>query len=587
MEAASRGTGWGGAAELRPGATRRHAPADFIESRATRGLVNRSAVAAAGLQDLSLLREAASSHGGAGFVGSAASWFSRLAYLALAGQAPLLPPFAMVDGPWQELWWSRPRGELCTQRQQQQPAATPAVTRAVASRKPPRVPPLPAPKEGYCGVTTTTSQQACESEPWGSFPLRSLGECVRACLGCARCSYLSFSRVNADCSWFYTCDLTRLHTRFAAQAGYQTFDLTAGFEAFGKFPTRKDPYAAVPWRRAAPPPADGRWPALPPTLSDTVELSVLMQYWAARLRTVDFASNAKQFLEQLTLCALASGLTFEVLVNSDSRHVRGGDAATLVRALGPSGFLVLSPNLGETRAYNMLARLARGHLLLFVQDDWRMAPGCGWLSAALQLWPLWEEGVRRSGGEHVGLGLLGFDEGVRGMACRTDGPTVQDETQTPTCHILGEPPTGPDAARGAASTAQDVARARNVQPVPCATMGPLMLPRALFAALGGFNESLSRRGAPSSLLDCELSARVWAAGRAVVTTAWGARPFWPRERSVAWKARGFGRADHGRCLFVSALFRALDRHIARALRRVHAQLGCDGLAPGRWAAAQP
>ena len=409
--------------------------------------------------------------------------------------------------------------------------------------------------------------QACDSEPWGSFPLRSLDECVRACLGCARCSYLSFSQANTDCSWFYTCDLTRLHTRFAAQAGYQTFDLTVGFEAYGKYPVRKDPYATVPWRRAVAPPTDSRWPALPPTLSDTVEVSVLMQYWAARPRTVDFAANAKQFIEQLTLCALASGLSFEVLVNSDSRHVRGGDAATLVRALGPSGFLVLSPNLGETRAYNMLARLARGHLLLLVQDDWRMAPGCGWLSAALQLWPQWEAAVRRGGAEHVGLGLLGFDEGVRGMTCRTDGPTLQDETQTPTCHFRGEQAT--DAAHGAASTAEDVARARNVQPVPCATMGPLMLPRALFAALGGFNESLSRRGEPSSLLDCELSARVWAAGRAVVTTAWGARPFWPRERSVAWKARGFGRADHGRCLFVSALFRALDAHIASGMRRVH------------------
>ena len=41
---------------------------------------------------------------------------------------------------------------------------------------------------------------------------------------------------------------------------------------------------------------------------------------------------------------------------------------------------------------------------------------------------------------------------------------------------------------------------------------------------------------------CRALARVWAAGRAVVTSAWGARPFWPRERSVAWKARGFGRA---------------------------------------------
>ena len=162
-----------GVAELRPGATRRHAPADFIESRAARGLVNRSAAAATGLQDLSLLREAASSHGGAGFVGSAASWFSRLAYLVLAGQAPLLPPFAMVDGPWQELWWSRRGGELCAQQQQQQirVAATPAAVHHAAHRTAlPPLPPLPAPVEGYCGVTTASSQQACDSEAIGLQP---------------------------------------------------------------------------------------------------------------------------------------------------------------------------------------------------------------------------------------------------------------------------------------------------------------------------------------------------------------------------------------------------------------------------------
>jgi hypothetical protein len=172
LEASSRGTGWGGVAELRPGATRRHAPADFIESRAARGLVNRSAAAATGLQDLSLLREAASSHGGAGFVGSAASWFSRLAYLVVAGRAPLLPPFAMVDGPWQELWWSRRAGELCAQKPQEQEeaAATPAATPAAAHRAPPRVPPLPAPVEGYCGVTTISSQQACNLEAMGLQP---------------------------------------------------------------------------------------------------------------------------------------------------------------------------------------------------------------------------------------------------------------------------------------------------------------------------------------------------------------------------------------------------------------------------------
>lgn len=229
--------------------------------------------------------------------------------------------------------------------------------------------------------------------------MRSLDECVRACLGCARCSYISFSRANADCSWFYTCDLARLHTRFAAQAGYQTFDLTAGFEAFGKYPTRKDPYAAVPWHRAVAPPTDGRWPALPPTLSDTVEVSVLMQYWAARPRTVDFAANAKQFIEQLTLCALASGLSFEVLVNSDSRHVRGGDAVHLVAALGEADSLLLSPATHELRAYNRLAMgLSRGSFVIFVQDDTRPPPPSAgglldvrWLTRSVALFLRWPQ----------------------------------------------------------------------------------------------------------------------------------------------------------------------------------------------------
>jgi hypothetical protein len=47
-------------------------------------------------------------------------------------------------------------------------------------------------------------------------------------------------------------------------------------------------------------------------------------------------------------------------------------------------------------------------------------------------------------------------------------------------------------------------------------MGPMLADRELFLAVGGFNETLSARGTPSTLLDCELSARVWLAGRAVL-----------------------------------------------------------------------
>ena len=50
----------------------------------------------------------------------------------------------------------------------------------------------------------------------------------------------------------------------------------------------------------------------------------------------------------------------------------------------------------------------------------------------------------------------------------------------------------------------------------CVTMGPLLMRRSLFAHVGGFDERLFRRGRPASLLDCDLSARVWSAGLAVV-----------------------------------------------------------------------
>ena len=65
----------------------------------------------------------------------------------------------------------------------------------------------------------------------------------------------------------------------------------------------------------------------------------------------------------------AARISHEVLVNSDSRAERLSDARTLLEGLvSQSTFLVLSPNIGEARAFNRMARLSRGEHLLMVRD---------------------------------------------------------------------------------------------------------------------------------------------------------------------------------------------------------------------------
>ena len=91
--------------------------------------------------------------------------------------------------------------------------------------------------------------------------------------------------------------------------------------------------------------------------------------------------------------------TWQVLVNSDSRHVRGGDAAYLVAALGEADSLLLSPATHELRAYNRLAMgLSRGSFVIFVQDDTRPPPPSAgglldvrWLTRSVALFLRWPQ----------------------------------------------------------------------------------------------------------------------------------------------------------------------------------------------------
>ena len=97
--------------------------------------------------------------------------------------------------------------------------------------------------------------------------------------------------------------------------------------------------------------------------TDTVEVSFLVQYFAGRGRSVRHAQSVAKLFGELQKCAEQTKVSFEILVNNDSGDVRDGDVDILVPALGPSGFMILAPNIGETRGYNNLARMSRGRCL--------------------------------------------------------------------------------------------------------------------------------------------------------------------------------------------------------------------------------
>ena len=96
-----RGAGWGGVDEgANVGKSGSAAAKEFIEARNSRGIVDRRAVLGSLLADLELLSEAHA------FVGTAASWTSRITLLAIIGERGVVPPFALVDRPLGQLWFA-------------------------------------------------------------------------------------------------------------------------------------------------------------------------------------------------------------------------------------------------------------------------------------------------------------------------------------------------------------------------------------------------------------------------------------------------------------------------------------------------
>jgi hypothetical protein len=97
-----RGAEWGGVHEATGGGhgARSTHEVNFIEARNDRHLVKRETVIGSLHADLELLSLSDA------FVGTAASWTSRLALLAIVAEQGKVPPFALLDQPLRQIWFA-------------------------------------------------------------------------------------------------------------------------------------------------------------------------------------------------------------------------------------------------------------------------------------------------------------------------------------------------------------------------------------------------------------------------------------------------------------------------------------------------
>ena len=213
-------------------------------------------------------------------------------------------------------------------------------------------------QRGFCEVTQSAGDCEALTPTKGSWKTKNAASCTKRCRGCKACNFVSYSEPLGDCSWFSHCNVMQLQGGDSASHCTRTLLRKRKRQADRNRRTQYLPHASF------------RQYMLPPTLVDRVDVSVLMQYWGGGAkRSVGFAANAANFVKTLVAQLEEAQLSYEVLLNSDSRSTRLSDARTLLDGLvGQSTFLVLSPNIGEARAYNRMARLSRGEHLLMVQD---------------------------------------------------------------------------------------------------------------------------------------------------------------------------------------------------------------------------
>jgi len=229
--------------------------------------------------------------------------------------------------------------------------------------------------------------------------------------------------------------------------------------------------------------------ALPPHTQRSVDVSFLLQYFRQPARLAPLV----QRLHSCSAAWAAEGLRSELIANVDSR----GDAAAWEQAQLDSGsFLTVvhSHDLHELGGYNRGAALARGRLLVMLQDDELPPAGdCAWLAPFLAPFALRPQlgALTQRGGYYWFPEELGRRGALEHMRAPDAGPRFLDPQLNQPFEYLATFAFAPTAFRAAA-----------------------------FADVGGLDESFAPLPGDCGIYaDSELSLRLWAAGWQVAHAA--------------------------------------------------------------------
>jgi hypothetical protein len=221
-------------------------------------------------------------------------------------------------------------------------------------------------------------------------------------------------------------------------------------------------------------------------------LSVLVQSFSD-------GANAQQLAARIHMLPLG----LEVIVNDDS----GRDHGEWLRWLhGPNDAVLSLPNVHEIRAYNRMARMARGDFLLLLQGDHCLPTSSLWLERGLRLFDRFPR-----------LGLLGGQMGFDRVPLRKIAESVSWGMAPCKPIPLHVPTEVVSEARGEGGMWQVTHGGSSVAGEPFmfvagVNIGPLLFRREAFLRVGGFDEAFSCAGEPGIQLDTDISLQLWRNG---------------------------------------------------------------------------
>ena len=198
---------------------------------------------------------------------------------------------------------------------------------------------------------------------------------------------------------------------------------------------------------------------------------------------------------QLTQRLRAIPIPKEIIVNDDAHGATSGAWLPLLK--GPNEFYISSPDLHEVRAYNRLAQMARGELLVFVQGDCCLPRSSTWMLDAAGLFQQLPRLAMLSA-------RAGFDEVLNWQLTSEyrDARTWGAAPYKALDHAVRVPRNG-----SAGSETVPFVFAPGVD------NGPLLYRRNALLAIGGFDQSYScAAGHLSGHYDFEASLRFWVHG---------------------------------------------------------------------------